>query len=146
MIIIRGKKYNVVLSDDEVSYLEGMLRGGVESARKLRRARTLLMAASGETNKNISKNLNICSATVTNTRKRFCLEGLEAALGEKPRSGTPAKITDDIKAQVSLLACTNPPEGRSRWTLRLLADTIVEMELVEHISHEKVRQILKKTS
>jgi hypothetical protein len=86
----------------------------------------------------------ITRPTVNRTRKRYCEEGLDSAINDKPRSGAPPKIDGTIEAQVTLLACSKPPEGKSTWTLKLLADKIVEMEVVESISAMTIQRILKK--
>jgi len=84
--------------------------------------------------------------TVGQICRRFAQDGLEAALTEKPRPGQPPKITGDIEAQLVTLACSDPPKGRSRWTLRLLADTMVELGYIESISNVAVYHRLKKTN
>jgi transposase len=84
-------------------------------------------------------------STVRRTRRHFIEEGLEAALKEKPRTGRPPKITGEIEAKLTLLACSQPPEGQARWTLRLLADRLVELGYLDSISHVAVGKRLKKT-
>lgn len=84
--------------------------------------------------------------TVENIRQRFVEEGFEIALNGKPREVVPEKVFDgEVEAKLLALRCSNPPAGYSRWTLHLLADKMVELQYVEHISHESVRQLLKKT-
>jgi hypothetical protein len=83
---------------------------------------------------------------VANVKKRYLEGGLEAALYDKPRPGARPKITGDVEAHLVALTCSDPPEGYSHWTLRLLADQLVELELVESISHTAVGQVLKKTN
>ena len=83
--------------------------------------------------------------TVYNVRKRFACEGLDSALYDKPRPGQPPKITGDVEAKLVVLACSDPPEGRVRWTLQLLADKLVELNLVESISAVAIHKRLKKT-
>jgi len=85
------------------------------------------------------------AATVKRTRRRFLEEGLDAALSEKPRPGRPPKITGEIEAQLTVLACSQPPEGHARWTLRLLANQLVELGYLDSISHVAVSKRLKKT-
>jgi transposase len=102
------------------------------------------MADEGYSNKDIVKVLKITRPTVNRTRKRYCQEGLDSAINDKPRSGAPPKIDGTIEAQVTLLACSKPPEGKSTWTLKLLADKLVEMEVVESISTMSIQRILKK--
>ena len=84
--------------------------------------------------------------TVVNVRRRFLTGGLPAALYDKPRPGAKPKVTGEIEAQLIRLACSTPPEGRGRWTLRLLAERLVELEYVDYISHVTVGEVLKKTN
>ena len=87
----------------------------------------------------------LCSQkTVVNVRQRYTEEGLDAALYDKPRPGQTPKLTGDVEAQLTLLACSHPPEGDARWTMRLLADRLVELEIVAEISHVAVWERLKK--
>jgi transposase len=86
----------------------------------------------------------VSKSTVGRIRKRYHEGGLDAALHEKARSGAPPKIDSRIEAQLTLLACSEPPDGRSKWTVRLLADKLVEMEVIESISHMCVQRVLKK--
>jgi putative transposase len=87
----------------------------------------------------------MCSATtVGNIRRRFAREGLASALSEKPRPGKPPKVTGDVEAHLVAVACSEPPQGHVRWTLRLLANRLVELEQVESISHAAVGEVLKK--
>jgi len=88
----------------------------------------------------------MCSpSTVANVRRRFNREGLRAALYDKPRPGQKPKVTGEVEAQLMVLACSKPPPGHARWTLRLLAEQMVELEIVDSISHVTVGQVLKKT-
>jgi len=132
------------LTDEDREYLNQFIGHGRASVRSVTRARILLMADEGYSNKDIVKVLKITRPTVNRTRKRYCEEGLDSAINDKPRSGAPPKIDGTIEAQVTLLACSKPPEGKSTWTLKLLADKIVEMEVVESISAMTVQRILKK--
>lgn len=125
-----------------------MTHSGVTSARKLNRARVLLLSDEGcpngrKTGPEIAEVLGISTATVAHIRRRFVQEGLEASLNEKPRSGRPTQISGLQRATVTALACAEPPAGYAKWSLRLLADKVVELELMEHISHTKVGDILK---
>jgi transposase len=103
------------------------------------------LADEGRSDEEIIEALKVSRTTVNRIRKRYCQGGLDFALHEKPRSGAPPKIDGRIEAQLTLLACSDPPEGRSRWTLRLLADKLVELESVDSISHMSVHRLLKKT-
>jgi transposase len=144
-----AKKYRVFLSDKERKYLRKLVNTGTEKARKLTRARILLLtdeSPSGLSNKDkeIMDSLGVCARTVAATRERFVEEGIEGALNEKPRSGRPREFTGREEAKLTLIACSEPPEGRDRWSVRLLADKLVEMEVVDSISRESVRKYLKK--
>jgi transposase len=112
----------------------------------VRRAQTLLLAAEERRDEDIAAALRIGVSTVERTRRRCVEEGVEAALRERPRPGARPKLGPKAQAYVVALACTKPPEGRHRWTLRLLADRVVELELVPDITPEAIRLLLKRTS
>lgn len=137
-------KYVVDLSDDEREYLVGLTRRGEASARKIKRAQILLKADAGWGDAEIATAVGGSLATVQRTRKRFVAESL-AALTERPRAGRPQRIDGRQQAQIVALACSAAPAGHTRWSLRLLADKAVELQIVDVLSHEGVRQILKKT-
>ena len=145
------KKYIVTLAEDERKVLEGMLSRGKAAARKLMHARILLKAdaASGGPDwhdDRIAEALEVGRATVERVRKQFVEEGLDAALERRtPRRQYRRKLDGDGEAHLVALACQEPPEGRSRWTLQLLADRMVELEYVDQISYQTVRRTLKKT-
>jgi len=145
------KKYIVTLMDEERQMLQEMLSRGKVAARKLMHARILLKAdaAAGGTGWNderIAEALEVGRATVERVRKEFVEEGFEAALERrKPRRVYLRKLDGDGEAHLVALACQKPPEGRSRWTLRLLADRMVQLEYVDEISYQTVRRTLKKT-
>lgn len=141
-----NKTYIVELTGEERRQLMGLLKKGKTGARKLRRVRTLLLADEGATDEVIATTLHIGRSTVERTRKKFVEEGLAAALEDRPRPGQPPRLDGKQKAFLVALACSDPPEGRTRWTLRLLADRLVELGVVEEISHETVRRTLKKTT
>jgi transposase len=134
----------VKLTAEDRDYLTQFIRRGKASARSLARARILLMADEGYSNKEIVEVIKVSRPTVNHIRKRYCQEGLDSAINEKPRSGAPPKIDGTIESQVILLACSKPPEGKSTWTLKLLADKLVELEVIESISTMTVQRILKK--
>ena len=139
------KRVHVVkLTGDEQDELKQYLRKGKSSARSQTRARTLLLSDEGLEDDEIVETLKVSKSTVSRIRKRYCEGGLDFALHEMPRSGAPPKIDSRVEAQLTLLACSDPPEGRSRWTVRLLADRLVELEVVESISHMSVQRLLKK--
>ena len=105
----------------------------------------LLHAVEGATDEEIAQSLHLGVLTVHRTRQRFVEEGLTAALSERPRLGKRPVLTDKQEAFIVALACSTPPEGRCRWTMRLLAERLVELKQLEEISHDTVRRVLKKT-
>lgn len=139
------KGFKVKLKEKEVKILKAIIRKGVEKARKITRCRILLLCHAGKNKKEIASVLAINPNTVSNSCRRYITEGLEAAINEKPRSGAPTLFDGKLRAKITALACSSPPEGRSQWSLRLLSDKAVELDLVDSISHEDVRRILKKT-
>ena len=141
-----AKRYRVTLTDEERERLDGLTRKGRVSARMVRRAQTLLLAAEERRDEEIAAALHIGVATVERTRRRFVEEGLEAALRERPRPGARPKLGPKQQALVVALACTKPPEGRERWTLQLLADRVVELQIVPDISDEAIRRLFKRTN
>jgi transposase len=138
----------VVLTEEQNRELTALTRSGNAPARVQTRARILLLAdrSRGEkrTQQEIAGALQVCVPTVSAICRRFALEGVDAALSEKPRPGQKPKITGDVEAQLVLLACSDPPQGHARWTMQLLADKLVELELVESISDTTVCDRLKK--
>jgi transposase len=141
-----AKRYRVTLTDEERERLEGLTRKGTASVRMVRRAQTLLLAAEGRIDADIAAALRIGVATVERTRRRCVEEGPEAALRERPRPGARPKLGPEGRAFVVALACTKPPEGRDRWTMQLLADRVVELQIVPDITDEAIRLLLKRTS
>jgi transposase len=142
--VLRHRTYNVRLAEEERDELNQYLRRGKSSARSQTRARILLLADEGRDDPEISKILKVSKTTANRIRKRYCEGGLDLALHEKARSGAPPKIDAKVEAQLTLLACSEPPDGRSKWTVRLLADKLVEMEAIDSISHMSVQRLLKK--
>ncbi len=146
------KKYLVRLTDQERSQLEMLVRRGKAHARKLLYARILLKADTDGpdrwTDERITEALKVSTATVARERRRFCEDGLEVALMPK-KPGRPRRRVLDGRAEAQLIAlsCSDPPpEGRERWSMRLLADRMVELGYVDGLSHETVRRTLKKTA
>ena len=139
------KKYLVDLSADERETLRQLVKRGKHSSRKVTRARILLLASDGFTDAQIVKALKTAFATVERTRKRFVEEAL-GCLNERPRRGQARKLTGKQEAHLVAIACSQPPEGRARWTLQLLADKVVELNFTHSITRETVRQVLKKTN
>jgi len=145
------KKYTVTLTEEERRMLQDMLSRGKTAARKLMHARILLKAdvspgGPGWNDEMIAVGLEVGRATIERVRKEFVEEGLEAALERRqPRRQYRRRLDGDGEAHLVALACQKPPEGRSRWTLRLLADRMVQLEYVDQISYQTVRRTLKKT-
>jgi len=139
------KKYLVTLSDDERTQLEQLLRSGKAATRKVTRARILLKASEGWQDSRIVEALSTGRATVERTRQRFVEENL-AALDERPRPGNKPKLDAKAEARLIAEACSAAPEGRERWTLQLLADRVVQLQLADSYSYEAVRRVLKKTN
>jgi len=143
-----SKHRKVTLTTEERERLEGIIHSGDEAARTQTRARILLLTDYSQgkhwTDEAIAAALLCSQKTVVNVRQRYVEAGLEAALYDKPRPGQPPKLTGEVEAHLTLLACSDPPEGYGRWTMRLLADKLVELEIVEEISHVAVWERLKK--
>lgn len=140
-----NKKWGVHLDSEERSRLEAIIKKGKSTARGIRRAQTLLFANEGKEDKEIASLLKCAESSVYCTRFRYCKEGLESALKEKPRSGRPEKLVGKAKAHLIALACSDPPEGRACWTMQLLTERCISLELVDSITKDTVRRVLKKT-
>lgn len=145
------RKYHVELSQDQRGTLQKLTSTGTVKVRTYKRAQMLLLAdeaqgGAAKSDGEIAEQVGVSSITVHRIRRRFAEEGLEAALTEKPRPGAPPKFSGKQKAEITALACADPPEGYARWSLRLLADKLVEMEIFESISHDTVGKVLKKTN
>jgi transposase len=138
------KVYVVDLTKEEKAELLDLVGKGEARARKMNRAHILLLANEGRTDKDIAQALHTSPSTVERTRRRFVEGGLERALNESPRPGGKRKLTGKQEAYLVALACSDPPEGKKRWSMQLLADRLVELEIVEEISDETVRRTLKK--
>ena len=139
------KLHAVELTDGERRALLDLTRRGTASARRIRRARVLLLAADGLPDRAVAAAVGCCVATVENVRRRFAAERL-AALEERPRPGAAPKLDGKATACLVGLACAAPPAGRATWTMQLLADKLVELGQVAAISDETVRRTLKKTT
>ena len=140
------KFYHVQLSDDDYLQLQQYVQGGHKSARAITRARILLLADAHMSDAEIIETLGIDRKTIYRVRKKYHQQGLEKALQEKLRSGAPSKIDGRLETTLTMLACSNPPEGSTRWTLQLLTDKLIELKAIDSISIETVRTILKKTN
>ena len=146
-----AKKYRVRLSAEEQEELKGLVSRGRAAAYRQTHARILLLVDEAQEggalkDEEIARVLKVGSATVERVRRRCVEEGVEAALGRRQQvNRRPRKLNGDGEARLVAMACSQPPEGRVGWTLQLLADRLVEWEIVDSISTETVRQTLKKT-
>jgi transposase len=139
------KKQHVQLSDTDREYLEALISEGELTAKAYRRALGLLELDRGQTYTVVSKILKVTISTLSGWATKYQESGL-GVLQDQPREGRPIEISGEERAKITALACSEPPEGYARWSLRLLADKAVELEYCEHISHTEVREILKKTN
>ena len=146
------KRYKVTLTAEERQHLHDLIAVGKAAARKLTHARILLKADAAEggpawQDGRIAEALEVSTDTVERVRRRFVEQGLDAALDRKQRERPPRQVKLDGRAEARLiaLACSPPPDGRAVWTMQLLADKLVELEVVDSISDETVRLALKKT-
>ena len=147
------EKYIVKLTQEERENLLSLLKKGKASANKLMHSRVLLETDESDstekkkTDEEIGKQLHISAKTVARIRKRFVEGGLEIALLRKPHANPKArKINGDQEAHLIALCCSKPPEGRSRWTLKLLANRLVELEIIDSVSPVTISRVLKKTN
>ena len=140
------KIYQVALGREEEAELQALISRGKTSARKVTRARILLLAHAGAKDSVVARALQTSVSTVERTRRNLVLEGLRAALEEAPRPGAKPKLDARGRGHLVALACRTPPLGREGWTLELLADKLVALGHVESFSREAVRRALKKTS
>ena len=136
----------IQLPDEDIQRLQRFTTLGTHSARAIRRARILLLADEGASDPAIAEDVGVCLTTVFLTRRRYCQEGLDAVLTERARPGQPKKLSGHGEAHLTALACSDPPEGHARWTMTLLADRLVELQVVETISAATVQRALKKTT
>ena len=146
-------RYRVTLTEDERQELEALTRNGKTPAKKFIHARALLLCDAGGNGPawkvaDIASALGITSRTIEHLKKRFVEEGLEAALVRKPREKPPREVVFDgaFEARLIALACSEAPPGYRRWTVRLLADKAVELDLAPSVSHMTVQRVLKKTN
>lgn len=139
------KRYVVELTEAERTQLLDLTSKGKVSARKLKRAHILLLADEGRTDLAIAAALHVSKSTVERVRTRFVMGNLDFALTEQMRPGARRKLDGKQEAFLVATACSSAPEGRSRWTLQLLADKLVELKVVDSISRDTVHRTLKKT-
>jgi transposase len=138
----------VKLSSADKEYLQGLLKKGRHSARMLKRARVLLLLSEGATAREIVFKADVGLSTIYQIWNRYLEVGKQVhkAIEEKPRSGQPPKLTDSLKAHITAIACSQPPAGKAHWSLQMIADKVMELGYVAHISTEAVRKYLKKSS
>ena len=147
------EKYIVTLSPEEVEQLQSLVGKGKHAAQKVINALILLNCDQSQdrddkrTSQEIAQVLQVSERKIDRVKRRFVEDGLEVALGGQPSQREyVSKVDGDVEAHLIALSCSAPPSGHARWSLRLLADRAVELALVEEISHETVRRVLKKTS
>ena len=151
--VAMSPRYRVTLTPEERQELESMTRRGKNHARRFIHARALLLCDAGTDGpawnvSDVATALGVTSRAIEHLKKRFVEEGLEAALERKPRETPPREVIFDgaFEARLIALACSDAPEGRRRWTVRLLADKAVELSFAASVSHMTVQRVLKKTN
>jgi transposase len=143
------KQRAVTLTKRERRALEDFVSHGKKSARAITRARILLLLDEGRNEHELTELLGVSRGTVYTVRKKYQQKAYAHILDllhDAPRSGRPITLDSRVEAKVTMIACSTPPSGRSRWTLQLIADKVVELAVIESISHESVRRVLKKTN
>ena len=139
----------VKLTKAERGALETFVAHGKRSARAITRARILLLSDEGRKERELTEILGVSRGTVYNVRKKYQQKAhahILDLLQDEPRSGRPLEFDSRVEAKVTMIACSAPPAGRGRWTLQLIADKLVKLEVIDAISHESVRRLLKKTT
>ena len=137
-------KYIVHLSKEEEDQIRGLLKKGKRLSRDYLRLQIVLLSHEGEQREEIAKRLKCSYSHICNVIRKYTLEGLRSATADKKRKGRPAKLQGKQRAHLIALACSNPPKGRRCWTMQLLAQRSIELNLIDFISDETVRRILKK--
>ena len=140
-----GKRITIKLTQDEQHTLQTYVSEGHKHARAMNRARILLLSHNGMKVQDIAKALDVSQTTISTVRKKYHTKKHEHILDflkDAPRSGRPITLDSRVEAKVSMIACSTPPEGSARWTLHLIADTLVTLDVVDSISHESVRSLL----
>lgn len=142
------KQYKVILNEAQQGQLEAIVNKGKHSTHEIKRARVLLLLNQGNTLNHTAWIAGVCKATVSNIKARFLesKQAIELALTDKPRPGQPRKVTAEVEAHITAIACSHPPEGRQRWTLELIRDKLISLQWVGSISDEAIRLSLKKAS
>ena len=141
------KRQAVQLTTAEREVLEQFVAHGTKSARAINRARILLLLDEGRREHELTTILGVSRGTIYNVRQKYLKKEhahILDVLHEAPRSGRPLKIDSRVEANVTMIACSDPPEGYGRWTLHMIADKLVQLEVIDTISHESVRRTLKK--
>ena len=141
------KRRPVQLTQDEYAFLTTYVAQGQKNARQINRARTLLLSHDGKDDQDIVEVLGISRATIYNVRKRYHQQKYDhivEILQDKPRLGRPIAFDHKVEANVAMIACSEAPKGSARWTLHLIADKLVQLNVVDSVSHESVRSLLKK--
>lgn len=145
-----SKHVHVELNQDERNELEQLIRSGNAPARHQTRARILLLSDRSQgqqrTDQEVAEAVLCSPSTVFNTRHRYIAGGLPRALNDKGWPGAKPKLTGEVEAKLTMLACSAPPAGQTRWTLRLLADQMIALGYIDEVSHVTVREWLKKTN
>ena len=142
------KRLSVKLSQNEYDFLTTYVAHGQKKARCINRARTLLLSHDGKNDQEIANILGLSRATVYNVRKRYQQQQYDhivEVLHDKPRHGRPIAFDHRVETHIAMIACSEAPKGAARWTLHLIADKLVQLNVVDSISHESVRSLLKKT-
>lgn len=144
----RKIKYPVHLTHTEREALKAFVASGQKRAREINRARILLLSDAGRKDQETVTLLGISRQTILTVRKKYCEEPYDHILDllkDAPRKGRPIRIDPRVEAAITMVACSDPPEGSARWTLHMIADKVVKMEVIDAISHESIRGVLKKT-
>lgn len=147
-----AKRYRVTLTPDERAELEKLISTGKAAAKRLAHARALLKVDEADggpawTDEQAAEALDLCTRTIERLRQRFVEQGLEAALVPPRSKGIYQRKFDGVQeAKVIAIACSKPPAGKKKWSLRLLAERVVELQIADHVAHETVRRVLKKTN
>ena len=136
--------YTVILTDEQEEKLKSIAYSGAHSVRRIVNARLLLKAAAGQSDPEIAEALDVALSTVANVRKRFVEKGLDACLRRAEQKNRARKVTGDVEARIAQIACSAPPKGRSRWTLDLLTERIIELNILPSIGRSTVHEVLKK--
>ncbi len=142
-------RYRVMLTEDEKKYLEGIVQKGGKGYR-IKHAQILMKLDERPENKawtydRIKEAYSAANGTIAGVAKRFVMEGMEAALGRKRQENRHRKVTGEVEAQICLIACSEPPEGCSRWTMQMIADELIRLEVVDYITDSTVCDVMKKT-